>query len=537
MDKNDTIWFLHDGTDLVKYQGNVWEFIEGPSPPLPGGYNNLEDLTIDTFGNKWMSSFEHGILKFDDTIWWWITTDFSNLPDNSCGQIYADKDNLIWVNSGGNYISKFDGTTFENISFPNVPQTMVSNMVKDKDGQLWYGNSKGYIADNSLQKLVDTVFTGYDISSTGLLQNGVWDFLFEDGENAWMAGDGLVHFDGTTWSNHLTDTILPYEYITAMEKDSSGHLWLAGYKIFEFDPSIGVINEWMIPPAFYSNMHDIEIDENNVKWIASSKGIIKLDGNDLEVFNFINSDYPGYSTREIEFNSSNNMIVGATNGLYEYDGTDWVTILDMSIHSFHITEDQTIWMATDQGLGRFDGTDLMMFDTSNSDLPHNYIHDIAIEDDSIIWATTSLNQIVRFDGENVYAYNHDNSPLSSSDYFKIIEIDPLGRKWVSASGSGVTVIDDSDVIYNPTSIKPIIKNSAISIYPNPTTDQIFVEFNAEKKGESQFIFFDLTGKKVKSFYRSVNQIFKLSISDLQKGIYVLEIRNGSFTSTHKVVKF
>ena len=294
IDKNDAIWFIHEGEDLVKFQNNVWEFIEGPPPPWSFNSNQLQDLAVDSFGNKWLSSIDFGILKYDNSTWEWIDTSTSNLPDNNCRQIYADQDNQIWVNSGGKHLSKFNGTTFENISFPYLTHKMLSNMVKDQEGQLWFGNSKGHIEDHSLQKLVDTVYTGYDISATGLLKNGARDFLFEDEENVWMAGEGLVHFDGTTWRNHLTDTIFPNIFINAMTKDSSGHLWLVGQAIYEFDPLQGVINEWA-PPNF-PHMYDIEIDQNNVKWVASSAGVIKLDGNDLEVFNFVNSDYPGYFT-------------------------------------------------------------------------------------------------------------------------------------------------------------------------------------------------------------------------------------------------
>ena len=66
------------------------------------------------------------------------------------------------------------------------------------------------------------------------------------------------------------------------------------------------------------------------------------------------------------------------------------------------------------------------------------------------------------------------------------------------------------------------------IYPNPTSDYIYINNNIEL----EIVVFDLLGKQVMREYITD----KFDISCLEKGTYILNLSDGINTSTHKIIK-
>ena len=65
--------------------------------------------------------------------------------------------------------------------------------------------------------------------------------------------------------------------------------------------------------------------------------------------------------------------------------------------------------------------------------------------------------------------------------------------------------------------------SAIKIYPNPATDQLFIETSLE--GNFEIEIFDARGKKI--FNQSANSNIAIPINNFSKGIYFLKVTNES----------
>jgi len=68
----------------------------------------------------------------------------------------------------------------------------------------------------------------------------------------------------------------------------------------------------------------------------------------------------------------------------------------------------------------------------------------------------------------------------------------------------------------------------ISIYPNPSSQYINITIDTEMKA----VVFDLLGKEL--IRENING--RLDISSLEKGTYILNLTNGTNTSTHKIIK-
>jgi hypothetical protein len=80
----------------------------------------------------------------------------------------------------------------------------------------------------------------------------------------------------------------------------------------------------------------------------------------------------------------------------------------------------------------------------------------------------------------------------------------------------------------------------LSVYPNPATDQLKVEFKAENAMVPEIKIFDLTGKMVRHFDKEFilnHEVFKadLDISDLNTGIYFVKVIQGEQTWSEKLV--
>jgi glucose/arabinose dehydrogenase len=77
----------------------------------------------------------------------------------------------------------------------------------------------------------------------------------------------------------------------------------------------------------------------------------------------------------------------------------------------------------------------------------------------------------------------------------------------------------------------------ISVYPNPTKEELNIDFsNYNSRNSIELMIYNIQGKVVKSIHRNTETIQKIDTSEFGKGFYVLKIKttNGE-QSTHKLV--
>lgn len=77
----------------------------------------------------------------------------------------------------------------------------------------------------------------------------------------------------------------------------------------------------------------------------------------------------------------------------------------------------------------------------------------------------------------------------------------------------------------------------ISLFPNPGKDNIYLDFGNALTGNVQLRVIDVQGRTVKAFNRNVNGQTELNISDIEKGMYFIQISDGNTTvATKRFVK-
>jgi hypothetical protein len=80
----------------------------------------------------------------------------------------------------------------------------------------------------------------------------------------------------------------------------------------------------------------------------------------------------------------------------------------------------------------------------------------------------------------------------------------------------------------------------VTAFPNPSSDQLNVEFELEKAGEIRFLLYDNNGNLIKTLYQgqqsSGTQQFSFDISQLQPGMYFYELSTPEGSKKHRFVK-
>lgn len=96
-------------------------------------------------------------------------------------------------------------------------------------------------------------------------------------------------------------------------------------------------------------------------------------------------------------------------------------------------------------------------------------------------------------------------------------------------------------VYTPNNIAAITKNNLnendLKIYPNPTTNQLFIEFTSNYKGNYVVELFDPNGKSVlmlSNQKKSNMELVQLPLSKKLKGLFLLKVKTGNNTFTKKV---
>jgi len=81
----------------------------------------------------------------------------------------------------------------------------------------------------------------------------------------------------------------------------------------------------------------------------------------------------------------------------------------------------------------FNGNQWVSYNTENSEIPGNWVMDVAVDNNNTIWMTSQHNGLVKFDGQQWTQYNESNSNIPGN-YTDYIAIDANNVIWVAGEG-------------------------------------------------------------------------------------------------------
>ncbi len=146
--------------------------------------------------------------------------------------------------------------------------------------------------------------------------------------------------------------------------------------------------------------------------------------------------------------------------------------LDVSVCDIAIDSNDTLWLATYEGLVKFDHHNFVSYDTTNSDIPVHRVPNIVIDKEGNVWMAGIVfgdsyraNGIVKFNKKDWVFYSSENSPYPSSPYsltpytVNTMLVDNNNNIWVSCelrssdcSGYIIKISGDDWECYNADSI-------------------------------------------------------------------------------------
>ena len=247
--------------------------------------NQVIDISIDNLDNKWIGTWQNGLMKFDDENWINYTAENSDLPNNNIFCLATDNDNNVWIGTSSG-LTKFDGTNWTNYNTTNsnLPTNWIPTIAIDDNNNIWIWT--GYLVE----------FTGntwniYNDNDVGVSGGGGANSLRIDSNNKkWMsAGYGINSFDGSNWEyfNYFgsNNSCLLDCQITSLAFDVNSNIWLGAQQECS---NGGLLNFSECNSYLTSNsglpdnsILSLNIDSNGIKWIGTINGLAKLDNQSL----------------------------------------------------------------------------------------------------------------------------------------------------------------------------------------------------------------------------------------------------------------
>jgi len=522
------IWITTQG-GLVKFNKNTKEktYYNRANSNLPD--NNLLSLFCDSNGDVWLGSKYYGIGKFNEAQCTVYNQSNSGLPSNQFNsKIKKDNNGNTWVASL-RWMAKFNGDiwnlweTGSDIS----PFPIISDFIIDKFGVVWICSTDGFgKIENDAYSIISgmtsgtnscieidknneiwigtegkglfhyngSILTNYNTTNSPLPTNNIYSISYDSNNNIWMAtSEGLVKFN-----KYVANLYSPDNYnkvLLKVEVDSNEIVWCGTYTgaLLSFNGSVFNYYDLSNSPLRDNYITDILVDNNNIKWIGTKRNVVKkTDAQFLSEFNrslsaFVCDNYGSmwfaFSSGDsclikigpnshLVFNSSNSPFVpnkpivtkmiidtnntlwiASKNGLFSYDGIKFLNYntSNSSIPSNEVLQivcdkDNNIWGGTGNGLFKFDGITWTVWNRTNSNIPTNVVVGLALDSENKLWfSCMDENRIIGgdygggltyFDSQTMKTYNTNNSGLLTNTIFDVF-IDEKGLIWLGTCGAGL----------------------------------------------------------------------------------------------------
>ena len=269
-------------------------------------------------------------------------------------------------------------------------------------------------------------------------RGGVWAGTF---------GGGASYFNGQSWTTYTTSNSgIESDDIIAIAVDYNDVVWFgagAGH-VSSFDG-----DSWKVHYDSPTRIHNMRVDKNNVKWIASyDNGLGMYDDNTMTIFTTSNSpainnipvglavdhdnslwvgyymengfshivdgnwtnmthldDYPVNSITGMDIDSKGVLWMASSNeryGVWSYDRNEVGTyygpehLAGSIVWNLAVDYDDVVWFAATGGVTSFDGTTWRHYTTENSGLAHDTVIDVTVDTNNVKWFAT-VDGVSRFD--------------------------------------------------------------------------------------------------------------------------------------------
>ena len=400
----------------------------------------------------------------------------------------------LWIatkNGVSRYVPK--DKKFYNIQTTPFADSIIENDVSivlsaEKSGQLWYttNNIKGLnclsVAIDPYYGTLDTGFTHLDhdpIDPTSIADDNISGFIEDMAGNIWI-GTGQ---NGISLHSFVKPKFLSYRYdqenewglksdkIYSITTQSDGMLWAATEYGLEF-LSPDCIREYDYEKSILgiNYVMDLEIVNDEYLWVASDKGVLRVNTMSDEVVRFSTSDTLPNQRRisddliyDILVSNDGSMWVATASGMVIIDTLSLSTVsFDSDLIARVLMQDSkgNIWLGTEMDGIYMISEDIIdnvkkgkdfelegyVFDSEFvNGISSSQITSITEGLDGAIWVGTNggLNKYQSDTDDFLHYFVEDGLP---SNYVTAISVDDKNNLWIS-SKKGLTFFNQSDEVF------------------------------------------------------------------------------------------
>ena len=225
---------------------------------------------------------------------------------------------------------------------------------------------------------------------------------------------GVCQADDLDWTTYTSaDSGLEDDAVQCVCGDATGRVWigLTSDGVNVFDGSSWLLYNTANSGLKSNSIRMIAIDDNDVKWIATLKGLTRFDEEGWV--------WTTYQTADSNIPSND--------------------VKDAALDRFG-----NVWLATAGGVSKFDGYDFTNYTKSNSDLPTSSIRSIATARNGDVWVGM-FDEGAAVLREGVWTtFSPVNSRIAGHDIYDIM-IDRASDAWFACNdGSAISVFNGVD---------------------------------------------------------------------------------------------
>ena len=254
--------------------------------------NQVIDISIDNLDNKWIGTWQNGLMKFDDINWINYIAENSDLPNNNINCVATDNDNNIWIGTPSG-LTKFDETnwTTYNTTNSDIPDNFVKAIAFDSNNNKWIITGE-WSSNGKLTEFDDNIWITFGSSPTNWLRKTL---IIDTNDTMWMgAGWGFMSFDGswelTVYDYSEVNNCLLGCQTESLAFDLNNNLWVGSFQECS-DGGLLNFSNCNAYKTLNSELPDnsiiaLNIDNQGSKWIGTYNELAKLESEVLSVENF-----------------------------------------------------------------------------------------------------------------------------------------------------------------------------------------------------------------------------------------------------------
>lgn len=313
MTQPNDLFVTDDGILLIGADNGLYklddEVITSLSISQVGFTNNwIKDIEIDASGKKWITD---NYLYSYDSVWKYHPNSVDRF-----NKLKFDLNGILWV-AGDFDLLRFNGsfeTVYSYSLWPNVIAIGPSNEKWVGSGYLYSGGSLSWYDENT--------WIHYN-SDNSTVCGAVKVINTEENGTVWLCDSySIMTFNGEEWVTYSTDNCdIPFDIVTCMAFNN-GYKYFGSYGagIEKFDGDNWTVIDTSNSPLTDDDILCLNFDSEGNLWIGTfDGGLFCTDGEQWWNLNMDNSSLPSNCINDIEF-EGNIKWIATSSGLVSYDG-------------------------------------------------------------------------------------------------------------------------------------------------------------------------------------------------------------------------